>query len=164
MDNDAILQDLTLEVAAKMADPSLKFNPNYYRMKAWQPYVSTSKRTKHICDIELRDLLSSLQEPLDTNLKTRETLEPAVSVKKSNVDEGTWNTFFISKPHSNDTIRALLPDVIEAIQDVKDNIGGWQTPSRLQSAVAAWLKGQKEVLFYQSPIHCAGDIIDKIRK
>ena len=36
MSNDSILQDLTLEVAIKLADPSLKFDPNYYRMKAWQ--------------------------------------------------------------------------------------------------------------------------------
>lgn len=156
MDNSFIQQDRTLEVAVRIADSSIKFNPKYYQTRAWEPVVSVSKKARHIGNPALRALLYSLQDPLDDTLKPSED----VPIAESSIEFDTWSAFFNPKPHSNSKTRSLLPEAIKAIEVDKEE--EWKHPSQFHPAVAAWLKGQKEVLFHCGPTSCAEDIVSTV--
>lgn len=156
MDISAILQDRTLEVAVRITDPSIKFNPKYYQTRAWEYVVSMSRKARQVGNSMPRKFLYSLQAPVNHSLEPLDD----VSVTEPSIKRDTWNAFFNPKPHSNRKTRSVLPEAIKAIEVDKEE--EWEHPSQFHPAVAAWLKGQKEVLFYCGPILCAKDIISTV--
>lgn len=147
------IQDRILEAAVLMADPSLNFNPNYFKHRLWESRVSLAHMNKRFLDRALMEMLGSLQEPCHDHRHPglgQTTLE-------MNGKDDSWNLFWDRKPSSNEATRSLLPAAVAAIQSEPDET--WKYPSDIPSSVSAWLQGQAEALFDGQFISCADDFV-----
>jgi hypothetical protein len=95
--------------------------------------------------------LLSLQEPI-VDLQAQAN-DPNGNSRR---DFGKWDSFFSPRPHSNDTLRKLLPQAIEATKPV--NSKEWLSFSDCDLDTQEWLKGNGPILFYDQPISSVEDV------
>ena len=72
---------------------------------------------------------------------------------------GRWGEIFSPEPHSNEANRKMLDEATKATEALgQGQPTKWQDPAQLPPVVLTWLKGQKQVLFYDGPINGESDI------
>ena len=80
---NAIQQDHTLEVAVRIADPSINFNPKYFQTRAWEKSMGQSLNARLYGDETLKRVFHSSQASVDirnTSGDSRGTVDFPVSV------------------------------------------------------------------------------------
>lgn len=149
----AARQGRILEAAVRIADATITFQADYYQAKRWREYVPSVNQLGLYRAVRLYEsfpfkyLPEVRQEPqgVEATLKRRHS--------------GRWGEIFSPEPHSNEAIRKMLDEATKATEALdQGQPTKWQDPAQLPPAVLTWLKGQKQVLFYDGPINGASDI------
>jgi hypothetical protein len=152
---ESVQQDKILEIAIRVADPSISFNPKYYQNRDWEPHVSNSRHLRNIGSSILKEHVCSLQD-----LVKQQDMSELRVPKPSNVHlddcPESWHRYFNLRPRSSQMSRVLLPEALEAIQNEEGE--EWVHPSDFHPAVLAGFRGQKDVLFYQHRLRGIEDL------
>ncbi|PSN62689.1 hypothetical protein BS50DRAFT_591954 [Corynespora cassiicola Philippines] len=143
-------QDLILQAATLMADPTIQFDHDYYTAKKWMSKTPTANELGRMRATELSHCLS-IQEPFEAITKDQQS--PMAEEGHGNQ---LWEQHFSETPHSNDTLRELLPPAIAEAR--KADSPDWKDPTQFPSAVLKWYRGQKQILFYEATVKSCVDI------
>src|SRR5215469_2475611 len=143
-------QDLVIEAAVLMADPTMTFNHSYYQSGAFrvnQPSIYERARQK----ILKTNILGSVQDP------TYDSDDDETDDRFETGTQPSWKDYFKPNPHSNDMIRKLLPDALRSIRETSHD-SDWTHPSQFPTEVMKWYEGQKQVIFYYNTVHGIDDV------
>ena len=151
----AVRQDLAFEAASRIADLKLSMNPEYYQSKKWMSKVPTILQ---LGQIKAKELSQSLPLQDFENITENREPEPKVTVKKFDVEDGEWHSYFEQYPNRNDGTKKLLPAEIGAtVLAIKSDRKDWYDPSQFPPAVLEWFKGQKDSpVLLRTGLYCGG--------
>lgn len=149
-------QDKTLKAAFRIADHTIQFDEDYYRSQKWRDAISELMKAHYLqpTGLAVADRapeLLSLKEPI-VDLQEQAN-DPGGNSRR---DFGKWASFFNPRPHSNDTLRKLLPRAIEATKPAYSQ--EWLSFSDCDLDTQEWLKGNGPILFYDQPISSVEDV------
>lgn len=145
-------QDKALALAAAMT--GVRYLPNYYKNKLWLT-VQPPSGQRHLEAILGKQRAQALAIGLAKSVHF-DTISNTDDSDQEFENDGNWEQFFKENPHSNKKLYELLPAALsEATQDSQD----WHDPLSFPKFVREWWEGQKQILFYESPVSGLTDVL-----
>jgi hypothetical protein len=153
-------QEKVLAAAAAMT--GLSHVPGYYQDRLWPRIIPSTKQRHMETILEKQDYQTlaighSIKYCMDNPMESLLNLNilDAQIVDDDSEKEGSWELFFDAIPHSNKQLMELIPKALEGSAYRNSEL---DDPSCFPGSVFEWWRGQKQILFYDSPISGLQDL------
>lgn len=152
----AIRQDKVMMAAARMVRNCVPLVQDYYSEKKWYSCVPARFKTDEL-RLLARGLETKQQAPPLTILSRDENTSSQSELTSP------WDIFFSKYPHSNNTLRKLIPPALDALKNC-DHSDSWRLPPDLPDPVLEWFEGQKYILFSNVSISSFSDVSHELSR
>lgn len=152
----SIRQDKIMIAAARMVRNCVPWVQDYYSEKKWYSCVPARFKTDEL-RLLARGLEMKQQAPPSTILSGDEDTSSQSELTSP------WDIFFSKYPHSNNTLRKLIPPALDALKNC-DHSDSWRLPPDLPDPVLEWFEGQKHILFSNVSISSFSDVSHELSR
>jgi hypothetical protein len=147
-------EKIILAAVAMTGESDIPVVPEYFTKKKWR-YLQRNS----FAGIKIQGNMRGLFKKSSSQPSLPSTESLSNQQHASALENEDWNSYFDQNPHSNDTLRELLPLALEAIENHMQHhpIADWIHPAEFPTAVLKWFKGQNPIL-YRHPLRAPIDI------